>query len=309
MRPCCKVLAVALASLTLAGAAQAQTMLRYKFKEGDKLAYVVDQDQKMSMSVAGMDIDMKTSMVMEMTWQTLKVEDGIAHAKVTMNRVKMVVEGGPLGKIEVDSTDKEEPDNPLGQIFASIVKGIGGMEMTFTVDETGEVKDAKVSEAAQKKLKKIPGIGGLGGDTFGPESLKGLVDGSIIVPLPKEAVSKGKTWTQKMDSKTAVGKITGKTTFTYEGETDKDLQKFTTKPEMKVEADPNAPIQMKMKGGSGKGVTLFDNKVGRIAQTTSEAKMEMEIEAGGMTIAVTSTQTTTVRLRGPSKTKSTGDLP
>jgi hypothetical protein len=310
MRSCCKGLVATLACLVLAGAAQAQTTLRYKFKEGDKLGYAIKQDQKMSMNVMGMDIDMKTTMDMDMSWQTVKVEEnGTAQAKVTLNHVKMTMEGGPLGKVEVDSTDKNEPDNPIAQVFAGIAKSIGGMEMTFTVDPTGDIKDVKISEGTQKKLKKIPGLGAFGGDAFGPDSLKALVEGGIIVPLPKDAVEKGKSWTQKVSTKTAVGKISGETKFTYDGATDKDLEKFTTKPDMKVETDANAPIQMKLKSGSGKGTTLFDNKAGRVAQATNEATMKMEIEAGGMTIDVTSTQTTTVRLKGPEKSKSPGDQP
>jgi len=306
MRNPCKLLAVAVASVVLASAAQAQTTLRYKYKQGEKLHYVVDQDQKMSMSVLGMDVDMKTSMVMEMTWDTLKVDEkGAAIAKVTMTRVKIIMEGGPIGKVEVDSTDKDEPDDALPKMFSQIAKSIGTMEMTFTADPTGDIRDVKVSEGTIKKLKKLPGIPG-GGDMFGPDSFKSIVHGSIIVPVPKEPISKGKSWTEKLDQKTSLGKMVGETKYTYEGEIEKNgrkLEKFSVKPELKIEPDPNAPIQMKMKGGSSKGVALFDNKVGRIAESTTEGTMRMEIEAGGMTIDVNSTQNTTIRLKGAPKSR------
>jgi hypothetical protein len=304
MRLPCKVFAVVLATLTVAGAAQAQTTLRYKFKEGAKHEYIVDLDQKMSMNLLGMDIDMKQVMVMEIACQTLKVDDnGSAQHKVTLGRVKMVVEGGPLGKIEVDSKDTEEPDSPFGKIFQDIIKSIGGMEMTFTADPTGAISDVKVTEG--KKMKKLPGVGGLGGGgvDFGPETLKSLVDGSIFVPLPKEPVSKGKTWTQKLDTKTQLGKMTGENKYTYEGETENNLQKFSVKPDMKLESDPNAQIQVKMKKGAAKGVTLFDNRAGRVAQANTEATMQMEIEAMGQTISADITQTTTMRLKGAKKTE------
>lgn len=307
MRNCCKVLPALLACLALASAAEAQTTLRYKYKEGEKLEYVVDQDQKMTMNLLGMDVDMKTSMVMEMSWETIKVDaDGNATAKVTMTRVKLTMEGGPIGKVEVDSNDKNEPDEAIGQMFSQIAKSMGSMEMTFTADPSGDVRDIKVSEGTLKKLKKLPGLPGGGGDMFTPDSFKSIVHGSIIVPVPKEAVSKGKSWTQKLDTKTSVGKMTGETKYTYEGEIDKGgtkLEKFAIKPDLKIEADPNAPIQMKMKGGSGKGFALFDNKIGRIAESSSEGTMQMEIEAGGMTIDMKSTQTTTLRLKGAAKSK------
>jgi hypothetical protein len=242
---------------------------------------------------------------MEMTWDTIKVDEkGNATAKVTMSRVKLTMEGGPVGKIEIDSTDKNEPDDAIGQMFAGVVKSMASMEMTFVADPTGEIKDAKITEGSKKKMKKIPGIGDFGGDMFGPDSLKALVNGSIIVPVPKEAVSKGKSWSQKTDQKTSVGKMTGETKYTYEGEIEKNgrkLEKFNVKPDLKVEPDPDAKIQMKMKGGSMKGVALFDNKIGRVAEASTEGTMRMEIEIGGMTIDMSSTQNTTIKLKGPAK--------
>ena len=302
MKLSCKLLAVALVGLTASAAAQAQTTLRYKFKEGEKLEYVVDQDQKIAMSVLGMDIDMTSKMAMELSCQTLKVDEkGNAQFKVTLGRVKMTMEGGPLGKVEVDSMDTEEPDNPLGKIFFDMVKSIGGLEMTFTADNSGTLSDVKLSEG--KKMKKLRGGGlGVGGNAFGPDTLKSLVEGTVIIPLPKDPIEKGKTWTQKISTKTEIGKIAGENTFTYEGP-EKNFEKFSIKPDMKIEADPNAAIQMKMKSGKGKGYTLFDNQAGRLHQSNSESTIEMEIEAMGNTIAVNTTQTTIMRLKGGKKSE------
>ena len=303
MKLSCKLLAVALIGLTAGAAAQAQTTLRYKFKEGEKLEYVVDQDQKIAMSVLGMDIDMTSKMAMELSCQTLKVDEkGSAQFKVTLSRVKMTMEGGPLGKVEVDSKDTEEPDNPFGKMFFDMVKGIGGLEMTFTADNAGTLSDVKLTEG--KKMKKLPGGGfGVGGNAFGPDALKSLVEGTVIIPLPKDPIEKGKTWKQKVDTKTELGKIAGENTFTYEGPEKNNLEKVSIKPDMKIDADPNAPIQLKLKSGKGKGYTLFDNHAGRIAQSNSEATIEMEIEAMGNTIAVNTTQTTIMRLKGGKKSE------
>ena len=43
MRIRCKLLAIALASLTLVSAADAQTTLRYQFKAGEKVPYTLEQ--------------------------------------------------------------------------------------------------------------------------------------------------------------------------------------------------------------------------------------------------------------------------
>jgi hypothetical protein len=305
MRHGWKLLAVVLVGLTLTGAAQAQTKLRYKFKDGDKLEYVVDMNQKMAMTVLGMDIDMTTAMAIEMTWQTLKVDDmGNAEAKVTIGRVKMTVEGGPIGKIEIDSKENSDPGDVVGQMFAGMVKAMASMDMSFKIDTTGEMTDIKVSEATLKKLKKLPAIGGFGNDMFGPDAFKSIVQGSIIVPLPKEEISKGKSWTQKSDQKSSIGRVVGEAKYTYDGVVEKGgkkLDKLLVKPDVKIEPSDNAQIKLKVKNGSGKGAALFDNQAGRIAEASSETTMQMEIEAGGQTIDANTTQTITLRMKGAPK--------
>lgn len=295
---------VVLAGLVLASTVQAQTTLRYKFKEGEKIEYVVDMSQKSATNVLGQDIDQTMKMAIELTWQTLKVDEkGNAQAKVTVSRVKMKLEGGPIGKIELDSNDKDEPENLFGQMFAGMVKGINGMEMTFTVSPSGEVTDAKVKEGKGKR--KMPDFGGLGGEMFGPDTMKSTIQGSIIIPLPKEPISKDKSWSHKVDEKTAMGRVISDTKYTYVGEVEKGGKKLDklaiNQPEIKIEPGDNAKVKIKVKNGSGKGTALFDNAVGRIVDITSDTKMQMEVEAAGVNADVNVAQTTTISINGTRK--------
>ncbi len=307
MRHGWKLLAALLAVLTLAGAAQAQTTLRYKYKQGDQLDYVIDQDQKMTMSLNGMDFNVKIAMVIDMTWNTLGVDQsGNAKIKVRVGRVKMVMDG-PMGKVEVDSKDTDEPDDPVGKILGQLVKSLGGMEMTCTADATGDLTDVKVSEGTIKKLKGLPGLDQIG-DLFSPDSMKSMVSGNMV--LPKDPVKKGDTWTQKANSKLPFGKVIGETKYTYEGMVDKDgkqLAKIAAKPDVKIESDPNAKIQIKVKENKGKGYTLFDNSAGRIIESTNETTMMAELEIAGMTISQNTTQTTIMRLKGGGSRKNSDE--
>jgi hypothetical protein len=307
MRHGWKLLAAVLAGLALASAADAQTKLRYKFKEGERLEYAAEMDQKMAMNVLGNDVDIKTTMNIDMTWQTLKVDEkGNAKAKVTVNRAKMTMEGGPFGKVELDSKDTEEPDNPIGQMLGGMVKAMGTMEMTFTVDPTGEVTDVKVAETTLKKFKKMPAIGGLGNDMIGPDSFKSIVKGSIIMPLPKEEIDKGKTWTEKAEQSSGIGRVQTETKYTYDGEIEKGgkkLAKIGVKPDVKIKPADDAKVQVKLKSNSSKGTVLFDNQAGRIAEARNESTMQMEMEAAGMTIDANMTQNMTIRMKGPAKSE------
>src|SRR6516165_10592075 len=64
--------ALGLLALLLAGAAAepaaAQTTLRYKFKKGEKLNYVMEQKMKMAMNLAGQDIETEMGQTIDMSW-------------------------------------------------------------------------------------------------------------------------------------------------------------------------------------------------------------------------------------------------
>src|SRR5258708_1807184 len=89
--------------------AQAQTTLRYKFKEGDKLNYVMEQKQEMAMSFMGNDINTKINQTMDMTWKIGAVDkDGSAKMTQTIDRIRMTMDS-PGAKIEYDTKDGKEP--------------------------------------------------------------------------------------------------------------------------------------------------------------------------------------------------------
>jgi hypothetical protein len=295
MRHARTLLAALTASLVLAGAAQAQATLRYKFKEGEKLDYVIDQDQKMEVG----PIEMKVNMTIDMTWETGKVdEQGNAEVKVKIARVKFAIDG-PMGNIEIDSKDPKEADDLIGKIMVPLVKGMAEIEIAFTATPEGEMKDTKIPEKKIKKLKNIPGLGQMG-DMLTPESFKTTVQGSILPLLPKDPIEKGKSWTQKTDQKTPLGAVSGKTTYTYEGQVEKGgkkVEKIAVVPEAKIDPDEKSEVKIKLKKMNSKGHAYFDPQAGRVLESTNETTAVAELEIAGMQLEVNTTQTGTVRLR------------
>jgi hypothetical protein len=288
---------VLLASLFLmacTSAASAQTTLRYQFKAGDKLPYVMEQKMKISMNILGMDVETKLDMLMDISLNVVEVnKDGSVQMQFKVTSAQMNMDG-PTGKIEVTSKDKLEPEDPVAKILSQIVKALGAMEMTGQMLPTGETKNVKVSEATAKALEAIPGAD-KAGDVANADSLKSMLS-SIV--FPTEAVEKGKTWTNKTESKSKFGKAVTENTFTYEGTTEKDnmtLQKISLKPNIKIEADPNADIKIKVKEVKGKGQILFNNKTGRLIESTTTQTSQMQINAGGIDIDQRVEQTTTLR--------------
>ena len=275
----------------------AQTTLRYKFKQGDKFSYVMDQKMKMTMNVQGKESGMNMNQAIEMAWEVVKVEStGNAQVKISFTGMKMVMDG-PMGKVEVDSKSKDAPQDPLGQTLHQVVKTMGEMEMTLTMDATGDIKDVKIPAKVKESLKNLPGAEAMG-DMFSDDGLKKMAQGGFI--LPKEAVSKGKTWTHKADMKMPMGRVKGDIQFTYDGQVDKGgkkLEKIDLKPNITLEADPKSPIQFKFKGQEGKGHALFDNDAGRLVEVNQVQTMEMTLEIANMAILQKIEQNISMRLK------------
>jgi hypothetical protein len=295
-----KTLGLAAVALVLfVGPAHAQTTLRYKFKSGEKLQYGLSQDMKMAMNIGGMDIEIKLKQVMDMDWDVQKVdEQGNAKVRLTISHVRVKLDS-PTGNAEFDSKkNTEEPEDPIGKVVAQLAKGLASMEMTFTMAPDGEMKDIKIPEEALKKLKDIPGADKLGGDMLTPEGLGKMAGGGLV--LPKEPVSKGKSWKQNITLKMPFGKMAGDMKYTYEGPAEKDgkqLEKIAVKPNLKIEVDPGMGVQLKIKSQKDKGYAYFDNQAGRLVEVSNEGTMEMEVEAGGMTFTQNITQSTILRLK------------
>jgi Family of unknown function (DUF6263) len=296
MRSCQRAILLTLGVLAvLASTTQAQTTLRYQFKEGEKLQYVMDQKMKTAVSIMGKEIETKMNIWLEMTWTVGKVENGAAQLKIKVTHAKMSMDG-PTGVVEVDSMKKTEADDPIGKIFGQIVKALSTMEISGNMLPTGDLKDIKVSEETVKALKNLPGADKLG-DVFSPDQFKTMVSN---LTFPTEAIKKGKSWTSKNEAKTPVGKTVTENTFTYEGSAEKDgqtLEKFSVKPNIKIEPDPAAQIEIKLKDVKANSTIWFDNKAGRMVETSGNQRMEMQLSANGLMFNQTVDQTITLRLK------------
>src|SRR5262249_18260342 len=109
---------------------------------------------------------------------------------------------------------------------------------------------------------------------------------------------------QTMDMKSPIGKMQIKTTYTYEGSVEKDgktLALIGMRPMMTIVPDPNAQVEMKVKDQSAKGTIAFDVQAGRLTETNMNQVMNMEVNAGGMTIQQSIRQTIKMKLANPSR--------
>jgi hypothetical protein len=278
--------------------AQGQTILRYQFKEGEKLHYVMEQKMTMKMKVMDMDVETDMTQTFDMSWNILSVgTDGSARMTQKFERIRFIM-NGPTGKTEFDSKDGKLPDDAVGQAMAPVFKALTGLEFSMTMEPTGALKDVKVPEAFLKALKDSTGGAGMG-DMFSEENLKHMISQGGIV-FPKDGVTKGQTWEQKMAMKMPFGKMSVTTTCTYQGPVTRGgrtLEAIGLKPVVKIEADPKSQATITLKSQDVKGAGYFDNKTGRLVETAMTQNLEMEISADGQTITAKMQQHITLKLQ------------
>src|SRR5207253_3642239 len=118
-----------------------------------------------------------------------------AQLQIVITAVKMTLDG-PMGKIEIDSKNSKDVDEPVAAILNQVVAALAGMEMKLTMDTRGEIKGISIPDKVKTSLKTLPGAE-LVGDLFSDDNLKKMIHTGLS--FPKEAVEKGKSWKEKAD--------------------------------------------------------------------------------------------------------------
>lgn len=274
----------------------AQTKLTYKFQAGKKNNYLQETEIKQSMTVAGQNIDTTILQSMEVAQAVLGVEGDEASVKQTISRFRTKMEM-PGNNIEYDSKDGKKPDGPVGALVGPLFEAMVGTEISFKQGADGKLTNAKISEKLANAMKANPVLAQMGG-TFSEEGLKGMMQQSSL-PLPAEALTKGKSWSHQVEMKTPIGLTKMTTTYTYQGSETRDnvmLEKITTKSEMTIEAGENQDVKVKVKDSDIQGTVYFDNRAGQIVDATQTQKMTMEIAVMGQNLESKQTQTVKYKL-------------
>ncbi|MEL6108788.1 MAG: hypothetical protein AAFU85_22500, partial [Planctomycetota bacterium] len=133
--------------------AQDGVQLQWKFNQGDKLLFEMEQAMEMEMSIAGNDIRNSSTTKTWMSWDCTGLKDGIATIETTIDR--MAVDSlTPVGLVKFDSDDKE--DSPQAAQIGQNVRGLIGKPMTQTMKPSGEILEVDLGEVKAE-------LGNLGG--------------------------------------------------------------------------------------------------------------------------------------------------
>jgi RNA polymerase sigma factor (sigma-70 family) len=263
-----------------------RTTLRYQFKVGDKVRYVVEKEMETTTTAAGNERTVTTTQTYDMTWKVTTVDtDGKATLTQTIDRIRFVMDSGLPGKIEFDSRKHKNPKGIGSQILAPGLKVLAGSRFTCTVSPRGEISNFKVPKKVLDAVKKMRG----GRALFSPESFQQLVSQASFV-LPTGPVRQGGSWNQKADSKMAgPARMTVDARATYQGKADqggKKLDKIILTLTAKVAGAGGGLGQFTLKNQDGKGTIFFDNARGRLVESQAGQDLHLEFNPGAQAIVV-----------------------
>jgi hypothetical protein len=280
----CKTMVGSLMALLVIGtfphSAQAQTVLRFRFKAGETVKY--DHISQMRIKVKdpandGKDVEVTFEGSAQLALVVKSVDKaGKAEVKCQMLRVAATVDDGMGNKQTIDTDDPKtfKDDNDKKQ-FEALCQGF-----TVTIDGLGNVSGVKLPPNLEKALKQSIFVGILGG----AEQIKILAN-PLGLLFPTDAIAKGASLNgQPLEAQMENGvKLLQVNTFSYEGQFQaggKTLEKFTVNQAGRIVLDPKRADELKPKiEGGGQGFAIFDNTLGRLLEARMHGKFVIEIGA------------------------------
>lgn len=263
--------------------AVAQTLLRWRFKEGENINYVIEEKQATKMKSGEDRFDLTQTLLLDTTWTVKGVDRrGKADIGVTCNRVRF--QAGP-GTI-YDSSDRRQPKNDsrkgADQIIRSTLGTMVGGEFTLKMDSRGQINDVTLPDKLAKALANNDAreVAGFFGGTFTAEGIKRKLS-DWVIHLPKAAISpKEKNWTDKrfLNKLNSFARVCA-----YQGTERREgnsVEKVDIRPELTIERDSDKDGD-KITSQEGKGTMLFDSRNGRLVEYMLRHKVAFESYVDG----------------------------
>jgi hypothetical protein len=257
--------------------AQSKTLLRWKFKPGETLAYTMASTTVTTgQDPTGREMKRTIELTLDMTWAIKGVDaSGLASLTQTIDRVRISM-SSPGSKISADSKEAGDGESLFGPMFKLLV----GAEFYSKMNPRGELTEIKLSDKLLANLNEAEG--GPKGQ-FSEEGLKNILM-QMVVPLPEAGVASGENWVRKLTIPTNVDGQNRpiEQIFTFRGPdpaaTGLEAIDYTTRMEP-LKLDPRTPVVYKKETADGR--FDFDNVSGRIVKSNSQEVMEFTMTMQG----------------------------
>jgi hypothetical protein len=290
----------------LSATAQAQNTLRWKFKKGDTLNYVMEQTTEMKMDLSGSLIEIVSGMTFDTTWNIKSVAaDGSAEIEQTVDRIQMKMDSPLGGALDYDSKKPGSGQGQIWEMMGPMIESMVGGTVSLKATSTGEVSDIKLPQKVTDQLAKQQGGGGRRG-SGGMGMMGGLSENSIkqiitrsIVPLPEKPVSPDVNWQQSFTEEMR-GAGVKKTQITYStsektSEGGHEIQKIAAKTDLTFEPAEESQVDIEIEEQEGTMAIYFDVDAGRTLKSEGRQKQTIAITAPNREITQEVDEKVTVR--------------
>ena len=252
--------------------AQAQTVLSWKWKLGDKLTYVLE-DNYSSKSTSGKEVfEISQTLILDSIWYVKSVgSKGEAGIVVTIERVRFTADGkgaAAIGKISFDSKDERKPESQPDKAVSNVLKSLLGAQIALTVSAQGSVSKFEFPMAVVSTLEDntTRELAGFFGDVFTAGGVRHRLT-NWLMALPNEPVSEKESWQE--DKLSRLGKsVASVHTYTLAERVQRDgntLMRIDVKPKLRLLVENGG--KQKITEQDGKGVVYFDSQTGRITES------------------------------------------
>jgi hypothetical protein len=293
-------LTAALAMLCCASSAaalRADTLLRWKFQQGQRLHVTVVQATKLVTTAGPKPREMKADTTMEMDLAVDSVaDDGTAQMTQSITRVKMRMETLGAAPIEFDTASDQQPTG-AARYFAAAARLVG-LEYRVTMTARGEITSVMLSEEGQKLLDEALAGASLPA-LFSSEGLTQTLKQSATT-LPEEPVNPGDTWETSSSSKLAIGAVKQQTTYTFAGSREHDgrmLDAIDLESKLQLTPPKDAEHPAEIKEQQHTGTLWFDAEAGRFVESKVSQKLVTESPYRGAQVRVSADTTLTTTYR------------
>lgn len=256
--------------------ASAQVTLERKYPEGTKSVVQTDTKSTQTLTLAGMDIDTKSSMFMVATTTigtreadgTLRIEE-----KASTMQSELSLPGGITLQFDSANPDKKA-DNPLLEPILDVFRAAYRLPVTVIVDAQNKITDVKLPEGEYEKLPEAAK------DRFEPESRKKATE-RLLEYLPDGPVKKGDTWERFSEMNLGSGQMMSfRTKYEYAGTVEEDgktFDKITGKAtEVSFAINGNAMLQVTksdLKITESENTYIFDRELGSVSKRSSKVRI------------------------------------
>jgi hypothetical protein len=274
------------------GAGVEQAAPCYRFKLGEKLAYVAEVTTRIETRVGGQSNAAQMSQLIDLTWEVASVGgDGRATITQTVKRVRFK---GVTSRrtVEYDTSSGAAPEDPQARGIATRLDAVVGARISATIDERGHVGEIRLIERQGGGAAARGEFEGLGN----PSSEAGFrrLMGQLLPSLPEAAPAPHQSWTVRTEEALAEGKATTERRYTYEGSEDRG-----GRPAHKLAVAVTRTTENKqgevLGTTNGTGAAYLDAMAGRLIESSLTHVRELDVAAEGGTLTRKVTETITLR--------------